>query len=409
MNTANDATSLAKKQNKAVSYKVGIILIPRFNMYNLISAIEPMRIANFLLQETHYHYEYFHCDAVNADAIVSASNDMQILCQPLDDSKTYDLLLVLGSWGCEHQTPAHLNGFLRKTSRQGTLICSFELGVYALARAGLLTDKTCTTHWSYVAGLQEEFPNINVSEQLFTIDKNIASCAGGVAGIDFSLHLIEQHHGTALVAEITDQMMLNNKRPATAPQRNMLGSTTGMPNPDIKKVIELIQSNITDPPNIPAIAKFIGISQRQLERRCKEQMGCSLIQLSQILRLEHARTLLVSTRLSILDISVASGFNSVSHFSQSFRRYYQKKPSHYRKAWPEREAQPLWGGKFTALNHKVDRPIEGSSREYSPKYAFPKPPSKQPRTPLVPYGKSSYKKPLNIKPVATKNIPSQNN
>ena len=133
-------------------------------------------------------------------------------------------------------------------------------------------------------------------------------------------------------------------------------------------------------------------------------MGCSIVQISQILRLEHARTLLVSTRLSILDISVASGFNSVSHFSQSFRRYYQKKPSHYRKAWPERATQPLWIGKFTALNALANQ------QPARAKYEFPhKTSAEQPSNRMPPYQRSRYHKPLNIKPASTKNISPRNN
>ncbi len=389
-----DADSLAENgdTNKAgiSKIKVGVVLIDRFNMMSLTTSLEPMRIANFLLLQSFYEWEYLSFENLQ----VTASNGMMINCQAALESKYYDIIFVCGSWGCERETPQKIEGFLRKQARYGAMLCSFELGVYSLAKAGLLAGKQATTHWSYIAGLKEEFPDIDISEQLFTQDKNIACCSGGVASLDFVLSLIEKHHGAHLVSEITDQMMYHGKRPAQTPQRNALSSSDGKIHPDIKQVIALIQSNITEPPTIPEIAAHIGISQRQLERRCKDLMGCSIVQLSQILRLEHARTLLVSTSLSILDISVASGFNSVSHFSQAFRRYYQKKPSHYRKAWPDREPRPVWSGTFLSFNNQPNlyhttTPVNPRDRK---KFISP--------TMASGISGGAIKKPINVKPLS---------
>ena len=384
--------SLEESDKAGISkIKVGVVLIDRFNMMSLTTSLEPMRIANFLLLQSFYEWEYLSFENLQ----VTASNGMRIDCQAVDESKYYDIIFVCGSWGCERETPQKIEGFLRKQARYGAMLCSFELGVYSLAKAGLLDGKQATTHWSYIAGLKEEFPDIDICEQLFTQDKNIACCSGGVASLDFVLSLIEKHHGTHLVSEITDQMMYHGKRPSQTPQRNTLGSTDGKIHPDIKQVIELIQSNITEPPTIPEIATHIGLSQRQLERRCKDYMGCSIVQLSQILRLEHARTLLVSTSLSILDISVASGFNSVSHFSQAFRRYYQKKPSHYRKAWPDREPRPVWSGTFLSFNNQPNlyhttTPVNPLDRK---KFISP-------TTIGSGISRGNIKKPINVKPIS---------
>ena len=66
------------------------------------------------------------------------------------------------------------------------------------------------------------------------------------------------------------------------------------------------------------------------------------MQFSQLLRLQYARVLLTSTRMSIREVSVACGFNSLSYFSQAFARCFARKPSDYRQAWPETDPSPLW-------------------------------------------------------------------
>ncbi len=331
-------------------FRVGFMLIPRFNMMSLTTTIEPMRIVNYLLPQPWYEWDYLALD----DGEISASNGMRIDCiAAVPNARRYDLIFVFGSWGCERGVDARLCGWLRAQQRRGIPLCAIELGIYALAHAGLVNRKCVTTHWSCSAGFREQFPNIPLSEQLFTIDKNIMSCAGGTAGIDLMLHIIERHHGNHLVSEVTDQILHYPKRPAETVQRHTLGCTTGTIHPDVRAAVQLIQDNVAEPLSVPEIAHAVGISQRQLERHCNHCMGCSIVQLRQILRLQYARTLLVSTRLSILEVAVASGFNSMSHFAQVFRKYFGKKPSGYRQAWPEIADAPSWPGTlFSFINSR---------------------------------------------------------
>jgi AraC family carnitine catabolism transcriptional activator len=87
------------------------------------------------------------------------------------------------------------------------------------------------------------------------------------------------------------------------------------------------------------------------------------VQFSQLLRLQYARVLLTSTRLSIREVSAASGFNSMSYFSQTFARCFGKKPSEYRRAWPDQEAAPSWPGSVVRFLEQIragERPPNGS-------------------------------------------------
>jgi len=54
--------------------------------------------------------------------------------------------------------------------------------------------------------------------------------------------------------------------------------------------------------------------------------------------------LLVSTSLSIREVAVASGFNTMSHFAHAFRKCFGRRPSQYRQMWPDQDAAPSWPG-----------------------------------------------------------------
>ncbi len=321
--------------------KIVCIVIPRFNMMTLTALIEPMRVANYLAPQPLYGWEYRSAEG----GLMTASNGMALetrsLGEPLNGA---DTIVVCGSWGCEHYVHQDLFNWLRRQARSGATLLAVELGVYVLARSGLLADRMATTHWSCMAGFAEQFPAVHLSEQLYTVDGKILTCAGGTAGFDLMLHLIANDHGEQLSAEVADQILHYPAREAGAPQRRRLGSSTDEVHPQVRAAITLIEQSVSEPLSVPDIARKLSTSQRQLERLFKQHIGCSIVQFSRLLRLQYARVLLTSTDMSIRDVSAASGFNSLSYFSHAFSSCFGRKPSAYRRAWPSDEPAPSWPG-----------------------------------------------------------------
>ena len=339
--------SLTHKKLRDPVTKLGFVLIPRFNMMTLTTTIEPARIANYLSPKPLYDWQYISFEG----STITASNGMSIECKRFNgkNKSAFDVIFVIGSWECEHYICEELFSWLRWQHLNGVTICGVEVGVYILARAKLLSRRLATTHWSVMAGFAEQFPKIQLKEQLYTVDKNLMTCCGGTAGIDLMLHLIANNHGDQLAAEISDQIIHHPIRADKSLQRHTHGSKTDSIHPYIDSAIKLMEADIVEPLSIPTIASRIGISQRQLERYFKRYLGCSVVQFSQLLRLQYARVLLTSTQLSIREVSVACGFNSMSHFANVFSKNFGKKPSQYRHAWPETEAAPSWPGTVFSL------------------------------------------------------------
>ena len=354
---------MAIQEIKATSQKVmrvAFVLIPRFNMMTLTTLIEVLRIANYLSsKEKLYEWQYISFDGPD----VTASNGLTINAVTIEeDAQRFDMVFIMGSWGCEHYESREMFNWLRWLNFNAVTLCGVELAVYILAKARLLSEKLVTTHWSYMAGFTELFPGVRVNEQLYVIDKNIITCAGGTAGIDLMLFLIGTKHGDYLRSEIADQMLHYPVRHADTAQRHTHGSSAETIHPLVLTVIRLIESNIAEPVKVPEIAQHIGLSQRQLERYFKRYLGCSVIQFSQLLRLQYARVLLISTNMSVRETSAASGFNSLSHFSFAFTRCFGKTPSQYRQAWPDSEPVPSWPGTVFSL---LDMPRIKALREGS--------------------------------------------
>jgi transcriptional regulator GlxA family with amidase domain len=332
--------------------RVAFVLVPRFNMMSLVALLEPMRVANYLSHQPLYHWEYLSTEGGE----VPASNGMCQVTKPLAEAGDTAQVFVCGSWGAEHYENAELFNWLRRLHRRGVRLAAVELGIYVLARAGLLGERVATTHWSWMLGFAEQFPRVQMREQLYADDGGILTCAGGTAALDLGLHLIAERHGDQLAFEVAEQIMHHPVRSAEQPQRHTLGATTDKIPADLRVAVKLIEEHIEEPLTVPEIAARVGTSQRQLERLFKRNIGCSAVQFSQLLRLQYARVLLTSTRLSIRDVSAASGFNSMSYFSQTFARCFGKKPSEYRQAWPDQEAAPSWPGTVVSFIEKIRVP-----------------------------------------------------
>ncbi len=345
--------------------RVSFVIVPRFNMATLITLIEPLRVANYLSPEPLYQWEILSPDGPE----IPASNGLSITAQPLDDrNRRGETIFVLASWGAEDYANRNLLSWLRRQSRDGARLCAVELGCYLLARAGLLSGRPLATHWSWAPGFQERYPDIPLVEQIFTLGDSILTCAGGMAGVDLMLRLIADRHGEGLAGEVADQILHQPIRPATAPQRRTPGQGTDNFSPILRRAIALIEDTISDPLPVPEIAEHLGLSQRQLERLFHRGLGCSVVQFGTLVRLQHARVLLIATKLSVREIATAAGFNSLSHFASAFRKCFARRPSDYRQGWAPTEATPSWPGTLTGyletLQQRTTRAVGGKSSSF---------------------------------------------
>ena len=320
------------------------IVVPRFNITTLITMIETLRIANYLAPSSTFSWEVASFDGSK----IIASNGMTATIKTANDNlRSAEFVFILGSWGTEHYHNQKLTAWLRKRARAGERICGVELGSYIVARAGLLDGKSATIHWSWLNGFKENFDRVEVEESLFTLDSKVMKCSGGLAGVDLMLRLIEEINGSSFSGEIADQMLHHPIRSAASPQRSTMGRSTETMRPLLREAMTLIENNIEEPLTVPQIAKVLGVSQRQLERQFKKNVGCTVVQFGLLKRLQNARLLLISTDMSIRQIATASGFNTMSHFAFSFGKFFGRRPSDYREAWPKEEPAPTWPGSLS--------------------------------------------------------------
>ena len=309
--------------------KVGFCLVPKFSMMAFAAAIEPLRAANRLSGRDLYRWHIF------ADGIdpVPASNGIAVVPErPLAEVERFPNLLVCAGTGVEDFHDERLFGWLRRLSRNGARIGGVSGGPIVLARAGLLAGRRCTLHWEHIPGFVEEFPEIEVTDDLFEIDGPVFTCAGGSAALDMMLHLITQQHGHELAAAVSEQFIHDRIREPGDRQRMALRMRIGHSHPKLVAAIALMEDNLEAPVRPPTLARSVGLSSRQLERLFARYLGRTPARYYRDLRLQRARALLRQTTMSVLDVAVACGFASASHFSRRYREVFGRAPRSDRAA-----------------------------------------------------------------------------
>jgi len=226
---------------------------------------------------------------------------------------------------------------------------AMDIGTWILARAGLLDGHRATIHWYCRTAFAEDFPAVELAEQLYVVDRNRTTIAGGIAGLDAMLQDVREHHGDRLALEVADQVMHHPVREATAPQRTALGGRSEVAHPVLRRAVALMEENLEEPLAIPLIARRLKVSQRKLERLFRTHTGASAVGHYRMLRLELARVMLTHTALPVRDVALACGFSSLSHFAKSFGAQFGKRPRDYREAWPDDASVPQWPGMTASL------------------------------------------------------------
>ena len=309
--------------------QVAFYLCKHFSMLPFISAVETLRIANRRANKPLYQWRVISADGKPA----TACNGMN---QPADydiieETPRFSMVFICGPY--EPSTFNHVPSlnWLRQQAKQGTLIGGIETGCNILAKAGLLAGHVCTTHWENMLEFKQENPHLTVTSDVFEMEGNRISCAGGSASMDMMLYLIERQHGHELAASVADSMIHPHIRTMGAPQRMDLQTRTGVSHPTLLESIELMEANIEEPLTPTDLATLTQVSRRQLERLFQRYLKTSPSRYYLGIRLDAAHNLLQTSTLKIIEVADASGFKSPGHFCSCYQSRFGSTPRDGRK------------------------------------------------------------------------------
>jgi transcriptional regulator GlxA family with amidase domain len=285
-----------------------------------------MRTANRLSGKKLYEWHYYAAD----NEPVSASSGITVPTRPLSEANNLETLVICAPNSAQHFDDSNTIKLLRKFDRQGVNLGSVSSGSFILAKASLLDNCRCTIHWENIPVFKELYPQLEVTFTLYEIDNNRFTCSGGTAALDMMLKLIENQYGRILAQQISQQFHHDRIRTEIDSQQMADRIDLAMSAPKLIDVINLMESNIEVPLSLPNIANNCSLSLRQIERLFPKYRGVTPSQYYLSLRLSHAKQLLLNTNNSVIDISIATGFETQSYFTACYRKFFGSSPRSHR-------------------------------------------------------------------------------
>jgi transcriptional regulator GlxA family with amidase domain len=216
---------------------------------------------------------------------------------------------------------------VQRHHRFGGVVGGICTGAVALAKAGLLDNRRFTLHWENQPGFVETFSNLVPTVNRYETDGKLMTCGGGAASTDMMLSIIAEDHGGSFAAMVSEMCLRTVMTGVSSEQRSSLTALMSSRNPVLVATVTLMNRHIDEPLSMDELAAAAGYSRRHLERLFRDAVGKTPGEFYRGLRLDRGRNLLSTTDLTLIEVSNACGYSTVSHFSKSFRARFGTAPT----------------------------------------------------------------------------------
>ncbi|MBQ1095506.1 helix-turn-helix domain-containing protein [Streptomyces sp. b94] len=320
-----------------------LIVIVLFEGVDLLDVTGPPEVFSLARRETDEAAGYDVVLVAETMAPVTTGAGVRVLPDTTFDelsapsARSIDTLIVPGAVEVDDQrrvhplTDAAVVERVRQLAGRTRRVTSVCVGAHILAAAGLLDGKRATTHWSTARQLAEDHPAVEVdADPIFIRQGDVWTGAGISACLDLSLALIADDLGEEVALRVARQLVMYLKRPSGQSQFSVpleQVSTTRR----IEDLRHHIMRNIAEPLTVADLAACAHVSDRQLTRIFKTELGTTPHAYIESARVEVARHQLESTDATLERIASACGFGTVDTLVRAFRRRLDTTPTEYRR------------------------------------------------------------------------------
>ncbi|MDX3540975.1 DJ-1/PfpI family protein [Streptomyces sp. MB09-01] len=316
-----------------------LIVVLLFDGVDLLDVTGPPEVFALLRRETGSAQGYQVVLAAETMDAVTTSAGVRILPDVTfadAAARSIDTLMVPGSVEVDGLSrvravtdPAVVH-WVKELAGRSRRIASVCVGAHLLAAAGLLDGKRATTHWSTAQQLAADHPAVEVdADPIFIRDQDVWTGAGITACLDLSLALVAEDFGETVALRVARQLVMYLKRPSGQSQFSVPIEPVSMTR-RMDDLRHYITGNITGRLTVTDLAEHAHVSERQLTRIFKTELGMTPAAYIESARVEVARNQLESTDDTLERVASACGFNTPDTLIRAFRRKLNTTPTEYR-------------------------------------------------------------------------------
>ncbi len=315
-------TSAAETQH------IDLLILPETNLILTASVIEPLRAANRIAGRPLYSWDLYSPDGAEIETKSGIPIPVKGAFRPQKETAP---LFILSSYNWQRSDTPQLRMQLSQTARYREMMAGIESGSWFLAEMSLLDNCQATTHWEDFEEFSAAYPQVTMVRERFVIDGKRITTGGSLPTLDLMLELIRRQHSYSLALEVSRLFIYEQERTrGDLLQVPAIGNMRIADN-RVSTAVKLMEETVEAPLTLARLARRLGVSARHLQTLFQETMGVAPHVHYLALRLNAARRKVIESRADFADIAAATGFNSSSAFSRSYRAHYRESPSETRR------------------------------------------------------------------------------
>jgi len=312
---------------------VTLLLADHCSSASATLALEVLSAANLFAASASAPFEVV-CASLDGAEVAAWGGQTLRVDRAIADIHRTDLVVVPGFlFTLKEALPAfeRYGPWLRQQHSQGAVIASMCTAAFMLAETGLLAGARATTHWAFAELFRRRYAEVNLDpSQIVCEDNRVVTSGGASAAMDLLLHLVRRFASLELAQTCGKYLLVDTVRSEQSVYV-MWSLPKSHGDGDILRVQNWLEEHFDQPLLIDDVAKRFGFGVRNFKRRFKEATGYTPITYLQTLRLEKAKQLLESTRMTLDSITYTVGYEDGNSFRRLFRQRVGLLPAAYRK------------------------------------------------------------------------------
>jgi transcriptional regulator GlxA family with amidase domain len=300
--------------------RVGIVVTAQFTLNALANFVDVLRLSSDDGDRSRPIRCQWHIMSATGAPLRASCGVQLVPTSNLVDLGQLDYIAVIG--GLLHrgrQIDQTTRSYLLKANEAGVGLLGICTGSFVLCRLGLMKGRKCCVSWYHYRDFAAEFGNlVPVADELYVVDRDRITSAGGVGAALAAAHLVESHLDLSSTQKALHIMQIDKMR---------LGATLqpapplALSSPDnrVTRALLVMEQNIISPITISDLAGRVQTSARNLERLFKRHIGMGPLAAYLKLRLMHAE-LKLRDGVGLAVIASETGFSGASHLSGALAR-----------------------------------------------------------------------------------------
>ncbi|QXI30571.1 GlxA family transcriptional regulator [Pseudomonas vanderleydeniana] len=311
---------LEQPRTRPSTRTIGFLLLDNFSLPCFTQALSVLKTANSIQPgSTRVHTFSYSNTEVMSDLAIPIRPDT-----PLTDVRLagLDLMIICGGIQTPRTFPAWLSTLLQRLSKLSIALGGLWNGAWYLGQSGLLDGYRCAIHPEQRMALSEHFPNTSVTQENGVFDRDRITAATPAGAFKVMTQWLGIGCGQKLADAVVDLLDGDPSRfrSASSDQHRTLSGP-------IREIIALMEANLEETLSPEQLAFYAGLSTRQIQRLFKIHLDTTPQRYYLQLRVTEARRLIQHSAMPLIDVAIACGFATGSHFSKVYSDFFSYPPS----------------------------------------------------------------------------------